>query len=261
MTSPAPTAPKPPAPPPRRRRRRPELPAQSSLRWSFNWAFEGIVFVLRTQRNMQLHVGAAVAVLVLALVLNVSKLELLAIVGAIALVLICEMFNTAIEAAIDAVVTSYHPLAKVAKDVAAGAVLVATVNALAVAYLVFYSALTDPTHSLLQGVRRSPIHVVVVALILTTLLSIAIKAYLGRGTALRGGLPSGHAAAAFAGWAAITLVTEPISHAALISTLAFMMALLVAQSRVEAGIHSAIEVVAGAILGTGVTLILFQVLP
>ena len=261
MSSPAPTAPKPPPPPQREGPKRPQLPAQGSLRWSFTWAFEGIVYVLRTQRNMQFHVAAAVGTLVLALVLNVSRLEMLAIVGAIALVFIAEMINTAIEATVDLVATAYHPLAKVAKDVAAGAVLVATANALAVAYLVFYGSLTGPTHSLLSGVRHSPIHLVVVALILTTLLSIAIKASLGRGTPLRGGLPSGHAAAAFAGWMAITLVTEPLRHAALVSTLAFMMALLVAQSRVEAGIHSALEVMAGAILGTGVTLIIFQALP
>jgi len=261
MSSPTPTAPKPPPPGHREEPRPPRLPAQGSLRWSFTWAFEGIVYVLRTQRNMQFHVAAAVGVLVLALVLDVSRLEMLAIVGAIALVMIAEMVNTAVEATVDLVATEYHPLAKVAKDVAAGAVLVATANALAVAYLVFYGALTGPTHDLLHGVRRSPVHIVVIALILTTLLSIAVKASLGRGTPLRGGLPSGHAAAAFAGWMAITLVTEPLNHAALVSTLAFMMALLVAQSRVEAGIHSGVEVFAGAILGTGVTLLVFQALP
>ena len=53
------------------------------------------------------------------------------------------MMNTAVEAAIDAVVTTYHPIVKIAKDVSAGAVLVATVNALAIGYLVFYDHLTD----------------------------------------------------------------------------------------------------------------------
>ena len=77
------------------------------------------------------------------------------------------MMNTAIEAAIDAVVTTYHPLVKIAKDVAAGAVLVATVNALAVAYFVFYDRLTDDSRDLLVGVRRSPTHLVVVVMILT----------------------------------------------------------------------------------------------
>ena len=94
------------------------------------------------------------------LLLDLSRLELVAVMAAVSLVLVAEMMNTAIEAAIDAVVTTYHPLVKIAKDVAAGAVLVATVNALAVAYFVFYDRLTDDRRDLLGGVRRSPTHLV-----------------------------------------------------------------------------------------------------
>ena len=243
-----------------RRQPKEALPRQGSLRWSFTWAFEGIVYVLRTQRNMRIHMGAGLLALFVALLLGVTRLEFIAVLGAVSLVLIAEMFNTAIEAAIDALVTHFHPLVKVAKDVAAGAVLVATANALAVAYLVFYNRLTDPTHELVGQLKGRPSQIVVGSLIVTIILAIAIKAAVGRGTPLRGGLPSGHAAAAFAGWAAITVVASGVVHAALISTLAFMMALLVAQSRVEAGIHSAIEVVAGAALGTAVTILMFQLL-
>lgn len=234
------------------------LPRQGSLRWSFNWAFEGIVYVLRTQRNMQIHAAAAVIVLVMGLLLDFTRLQLAVVIGAISLVLVAEMLNTAIEAAIDAVVTTYHPLVKIAKDVAAGAVLVATVNALAIAYFVFYDRLTDPGRDLLVGVRRSPTHLVVVVMIVTIIAVIAVKAWTGRGTPLRGGLPSGHAAAAFAAWAAVTIIAEPLRHAVLVSTLAFLMALLVAQSRVEAGIHSVVETVAGAVLGTAVAIVIFQ---
>lgn len=259
---PDPSEPPPPAPSRARRVLRrpaaPGLPRQGSLRWSFTWAFEGIVYVLRTQRNMQIHVAAAVVALVMGLLLDFSRLELAALMGAISLVLVAEMMNTAVEAAIDAVVTSYHPLVKIAKDVAAGAVLVATVNALAIAYFVFYDKLTEPGRDLLVGVRQSPTHLVVVVLIVTLIAVIAAKAWVGRGTPLRGGLPSGHAAAAFAAWAAVTIIAEPLRHAALVSTLAFLMALLVAQSRVEAGIHSVLEVAAGAILGTGIAIIIFQ---
>ena len=241
-----------------RRASRPGLPSQGSLRWSFNWAFEGIVYVLRTQRNMQIHFAVAVFVLVMGLVLDLTRLELVAVMAAVALVLVAEMMNTAIEAAIDAVVTTYHPLVKIAKDVAAGAVLVATVNGLAVAYFVFYDKLTSPGRDLLGGVRRSPTHLVVVVMIATVIAVIAIKAWTGRGTPLRGGLPSGHAAAAFAAWASITIIAEPLRHAVLVSTLAFLMALLVAQSRVEAGIHSVVETTAGAVLGTCVAIVIFQ---
>ena len=79
----------------------------------------------------------------------------------------------------------------------------------------------------------------------------------GSGTPLRGGLPSGHAALAFGGWTAITFIT--IEHRIVVSFVALIMALLVSQSRVESGIHSAFEVALGAVIGTLVTLILFQV--
>ena len=90
------------------------------------------------------------------------------------------------------------------------------------------------------------------------LLVIATKALTGRGTPLRGGLPSGHAAVAFAGWMAVTLVLEDSGHRFLVSSLVFIMALLVAQTRVESGVHSSSEVGYGAVLGSLVTLVLFQ---
>lgn len=234
------------------------LPDEHSLRGSFTWAFEGIVYVLRTQRNMQVHFAVAVLALLLGLLLDLSRLEYAVLLGAISLVLVAEMLNTALEAAIDAVVTAFHPLVKIAKDVASGAVLVATVNALGIAYFIFYERLTEPSGDLLLGVRRSPTHLVVAALVITLIAAIAVKAASGRGTPLRGGLPSVHAAAAFAAWTAITIVADPLRHAPLISTLAFLMAMLVAQSRVEARIHSGLEVGAGAVLGTTITLALFQ---
>ena len=79
----------------------------------------------------------------------------------------------------------------------------------------------------------------------------------GRGTPLRGGLPSGHAALAFGGWAAITFIVT--DHRIVVSFVALIMALLVSQTRVEAEIHTPYEVAAGAVIGTLVTLVLFQV--
>src|SRR5256884_8736350 len=99
---------------------------------SFNYAFEGIIHVLRTQRNLRIHFAVAFAVLIAALVINVTKLELIALLISITFVLIAEMLNTAVEAAIDIATTSFDPMAKLAKDIAAGAVLIATINALIV---------------------------------------------------------------------------------------------------------------------------------
>jgi diacylglycerol kinase (ATP) len=224
---------------------------------SFNFAFEGIIHVLRTQRNMRVHLAAAIAVLVGAVWVGVSKLELIALLLSIAFVFITEMINSALEQAIDVATTSFDPLAKLAKDVAAGAVLIATVNAVAIGYLVFAGAVSDRSTRVLDQIRDAPANLTLIALVVTILVVIATKAYTGRGTPLRGGLPSGHAALAFAGWMAATYVVGA-DHRFLISSIALLMAFLVAQTRIEAGVHSAVEVAYGGILGALVTLALFQ---
>ena len=226
---------------------------------SFNFAIEGVIHVLRTQRNMRLHFAAAVAVIVVAVAVGVSKIELSLLLVSIAFVLVAEMINTAVEGTIDAATTSFDPMAKLAKDIAAGAVLIASVNAVAVGYLVFAGKAADKTADVLDRVRSAPAQITLVALVLTVIIVIATKAWTGRGTPLRGGLPSGHAAVAFAGWMAATYIVND-SHRFVVSALTFIMALLVAQTRVESGVHSALEVAYGGALGALVTLAVFQLL-
>ncbi len=235
------------------------MKARPSVIESFNFAIEGVIHVLRTQRNMRLHFAAAVAVIVVAVAVGVSKIELSLLLVSIAFVLVAEMINTAVEGAIDAATTSFDPMAKLAKDIAAGAVLIASVNAVAVGYLVFAGKAADKTAEVLDRVRSAPAQITLVALVLTVIIVIATKAWTGRGTPLRGGLPSGHAAVAFAGWMAATYIVND-SHRFVVSALTFIMALLVAQTRVESGVHSALEVAYGGALGALVTLSVFQLL-
>ena len=241
------------------RRSPPPAPGRApSLIDSFNYAFEGIIHVLRTQRNLRIHFLIAAGVLIAALAVDVSKLELIALLISISFVLITEMINSAIEGAIDISTTSFDPNAKLAKDVAAGAVLIASINAVGVGYLVFAGKAADKSARLLDRLRDAPAEITVIALVLTIFVVIATKAWTGRGTPLRGGLPSGHAAVAFAGWMAATYIIGD-SHRFLISSLTFIMALLVAQTRIESGVHSALEVLYGGALGALVTLVCFQV--
>ena len=168
-----------------------------SLLESFNFAFEGVIHVLRTQRNMRIHFAIAAAVLIAAIAVGVGRIELIALLLAVSFVLIAEMLNSALEAGIDVATTSFDPLAKLAKDIAAGAVLIATVNAVAVGYLVFSDVFVHRSSRLIERLRDAPAELTVIALVLTIILVLATKAYTGRGTPLRGGLPSGHAAVAF----------------------------------------------------------------
>ncbi|MDQ3859245.1 MAG: diacylglycerol kinase [Actinomycetota bacterium] len=231
-----------------------------SLLVSFNYAIEGVIHVLRRERNMRVHFALSTVVLVFAFTYDVTKLELMALLLAISFVLIAEMINTAVEEMIDLSTKAYDPRAKIAKDVAAGAVLVASVVAATIGYLVFVDRIRSPTYHLLNEVRAIPATLTIIALALTVIAVITVKAISGRGTPLRGGLPSGHAAVAFGSWTAITFISEEFQHRVLVSTLAFLMAFLVAQTRVESGIHSTREVAFGGVLGTLVTLLLFQTL-
>ena len=225
---------------------------------SFNFAFEGIIHVLRTQRNMRIHFAIAFAVLVAGFWSGVTRFELMALILAIAFVLIAEMVNTAVEHTIDVATTSFDPMAKLAKDIAAGAVLIASGTAVAIGYLVFARRLQDPSGRLIDRVRDAPVDLTLIALLVTVILVIATKAISGRGTPLKGGLPSGHAALAFAGWMALTYLVADSTHRFLVSSITLLMALLVAQTRVESGVHSLLEVTYGGLVGSIVTLVLFQ---
>ncbi|MDI6821459.1 MAG: diacylglycerol kinase [Actinomycetota bacterium] len=225
-----------------------------SLLKSFNYAIDGIIYVLKSQRNMRIHFFVAAIVLGASLVLNVSRLEFMALLFAISLVFITELINTAIEFAIDVVTTTFDPLAKIAKDVAAAAVLVASLNAVFLGYLIFFKRLNPYTLRILQAVRHSPIHITCIGILLVILLSIAVKAWIGEKSFLRGGMISGHSALAGCLFTAIAFISNNV----LIATLGFLLALLVFHSRMEYGIHSYIEVLTGAALGILVTALIFQ---
>lgn len=117
---------------------------------SFRFAYEGLIYALSTQRNMKFHFTAALIVLLLALFFDLSRLDILFIILAITLILVAELINTAIEKAVDLAMPELHPIAKIAKDVAAGAVLVTAIFAVVVGLIVFF----EPINQLLTHSRE-----------------------------------------------------------------------------------------------------------
>ncbi len=120
----------------------PKLPPASRSEWakfiaSFGYAFSGLWYALRTQRNMRVHLLIAVLAIVLGIVLHISAVEFALIFVAITAVFIAEMFNTVFELCVDLASPEYHPLAKIAKDVAAGAVLLNAMLAVVIGLFVF----------------------------------------------------------------------------------------------------------------------------
>lgn len=225
---------------------------------SFNYAVSGIILSIKTEKNMLIHYIIAVSVLGLSLFFNFTRVEFLILLFAISLVLTLEMLNTAIEKTVDMITKEYHPLARIAKDISAGAVLIASVNALIVGYLLFFDRLNQFSEVLLFKIKRSPIHLTFISLLLVILLTIGLKAkyYRGRGTHFQGGTVSGHSAIAFCIASIIAFLVENI----LVITLAFGLAILVAESRVEGKIHTFVEVVLGGVLGTIIAILAFQII-
>jgi len=221
----------------------------------FNNAINGIIYAVRTQKNMKIHCAAAIMVLFLSLFYNLERSEIITLFITITLVVFGEMVNTAVEAVVDIIVDEYHPIAKVAKDVAAGAVLIAAGNAVIVGYITFYDKVEPTAKSIMNKLDNTPMHIIFIALLITMICIIFVKAYFRTGTPLEGGMPSGHSALAFAILTGIWLLTKDIK----IFTLALVLSLLVVQSRVEAKIHSIFEVVIGSFLGVLIMLMLFQI--
>ncbi len=223
---------------------------------SANLAIEGIIYSVKTQRHMRYHLFVALVVLVLSLVLDISRIQFVLLCVAIVLVLVTEMMNTAIEVVVDMIAETYHPLAKTAKDIAAGVVLIASIGALMLAYLILYPAIKEAIITNVWHVRKAGDDVVAfVALSVVVIIVVIIKAFLGRGEPLRGGMPSGHAAVSFSIWVAALYLTQSLT----IGILTFLLAVMVSWSRWSSGIHRPLEVVAGAALGAGLTLVFFLV--
>ncbi len=221
---------------------------------SFNYAIAGVIYSIRTQRNMRIHFIAALLVLGLAIYFRISSRELLIVFFAITLVIMAELFNTAIEAVVDLCVQEIHPLAKIAKNVAAGAVLMTALNSIVVAYIIIYPRLEGYSFYLGPRLKQTPLNVTLLALLFVVVLVGIGKALSGKGAFVRGGLPSGHTAVAFAGGTAVTLLTSN----PLVATVAFVMALLVAHSRLDTEVHTFFEVITGALLGILATMAVFR---
>ncbi|UCH33476.1 MAG: diacylglycerol kinase [Armatimonadota bacterium] len=229
-----------------------------SLLDSFRFALDGMVHVIRTQRHMRYHLVLTMAVIGLSVLLRVTKVELILLVLVIAMVLLAELFNTAIELAVDLVTEHYHPLAKVVKDVAGAAMLVATLASLAVGAMIFLDR--PRLRALIAGgslhTPANILHVLLAAAVLIAILVAVTKVRGGKGTLMRGGVMSAHAAIG----AFLATTVYYAGGGALAVGAAALLALLVCQSRVEAGIHTVREVILGAVAAVAVAVLMFEVL-
>ena len=223
---------------------------------SLNDAAEGFVYVVRHERNMRVHFMLAFLVLVFAAFIGISRVEWVLLCTAVTFVLAAEMINTVVEDITDLVKGTFHPAARIIKDISAGMVLVSALNAALAGFFIFSRHLVWPFEAAAIRIHNAPRHVTFLALLAVVFVVIAAKAFLHRGTPFKGGAVSGHTAVSFCLWTALLFT----GASAFTLGIAFLLALLVAQSRLRAKIHSLAEVAAGAALGVLLTALFFLVL-
>ncbi|NLW52874.1 MAG: phosphatase PAP2 family protein [Tissierellia bacterium] len=226
---------------------------------TLNNALNGIIGAVRSERNMKIHLFAAILVIGASLVLNVSRIELAILSICIILVFITEFVNTAIEEIVDMTTQGrYSKSAKTIKDISAGAVFVTAVNAVLVGYLIMYEKVKQVIltgNFALKRVFSAPSHLTFLAVGLVLIAVLLLKGlfYKKNTTHLQGGTVSGHSALAFT----LATIGSILASNFEVTVIFFIVAALVAEARVEGKLHTIGEVVLGAILGISISLLLF----
>ncbi len=223
-------------------------------------ATNGIIYSATTQRNIRIQLVLAVIVMVLSLFYGLNTAEFLCLLFAVFLVIFAELINTAIETVVDLFVDVYHPKAKISKDVAAGAVVLAACNALVVGYFIFFKEenLKAISDSIFNNMVKSPMHLAFVAIMLVVIAVISMKAGCSKKTergelVKEGFVPSGQSAIAFAVLTAIWLNSKDI----VTFTLALILSILVVENRVGSNARTKAEIVFGACMGVLIVLLIY----
>ncbi len=226
-------------------------------RWldSANYAIEGVLHAAKTERHLRYHFYAASTVLIISFLLGVSRTEFL-LISTVAVIVICaELLNTAIEYVVDLLSPEKNELARLAKDIAAGAVLVTAFGSIVIGYIILAPYIMKSFQEGFRIAKHTGEDTAIVSLVIVLILVIITKSHFGMGKPLRGGLPSGHAALAFSIWVSTTY----ISHNYIVSILTFIAAIVIAQSRIAVRAHTPWEVILGGLLGSITTFVLFMI--
>lgn len=220
---------------------------------SFNHAIAGLIHAIRTQKNMKIHLAAAILVLIFSLLFDLNRVELALVIIAISLVIFAELINTAVEIIIDILTQDYSFKARIAKNISAAAVVIAAGNAIFTAYLVFFKKAQALSLDLIFSLRHEPLHLIFINLFLIFILVIVLKSVFSSGTPLKGGIISGHSALS----ASTVLIIWVLTRSLIAFSLALVLAFLTIQSRLEAGTHSLKEIILGILLGSMITICIF----
>ena len=242
-----------------------EKTSNSSFLDAWKNAINGIIYATTTQRNVKIQLVIAVLVVIVSLFFDLNRAEFLCFLFTIILILFAEMCNTAIETVVDLYVDVYHPKEKIAKDVAAGGVVITTINAIIVAYFLFFDKISDIGLNFIENIINSPVHLAFATIVIVVVAIVALIATAR--TNKHKGLnhkftPSGFATLAFAANTIIWLLVKDSmenSIGIVIITLSLVLAILTSASRIESKEHKVSEVVFSACVGIIMVLLIYGI--
>lgn len=217
---------------------------------SLNCAAEGVIFALKSELHLRVHFIFLVLLILISLILNFTFYDFCLVMVLSAVVIMAELINTAIEHILNMFTRDFHITVKYVKDISAGAVLFVSLISLLlgiqiVSKYIFYQP---------YNVSESMLFISSIAVFLSVIAVVFFKAFFNSGRPFKGGMPSGHAAVSFSIFVSIFMATTNI----FLVVIAFLAAIIISFSRLFFGIHKRQEVLYGAILGSGITLLLFK---
>jgi len=221
---------------------------------SFKNALDGIVYVIKAERNMKIHIAAALVVILLSINYKLDKIETVFVCIAIGLVLICELLNTAIEVLVDMVMESFHPKAKIVKDVAAGGVLMSAILSVVIGYIIFIDRVAGDTVKAIGFLRNLDMRISIAILTGAIVFMVIIAAAFKKKVSIKSSWDTIIAFIISASAMAVLLWNVNVKN----SILFFGICMLVVISRFKKKMQNVYEILLGAVPAFLIVLIIYQ---
>lgn len=217
-------------------------------------AVNGIIYGTTTQSNVKKQLVIIAFVMLISLFFNLSKVEFICLIISVVLIIFAEMINTAVETVVDLCTEIYHPKAKIAKDVAAGAVVITALNAVIVSYFVFFDKIGEMGNSIYKTIINSPTYLAFVIVALIIIIAVALKsAKIKEKKSNKQLIISCQSMLASAAVVATWIVTENI----VALSFAVILAVMICMNRVESKERTVMEVILGVMIGILITILMY----
>lgn len=217
-------------------------------------AVNGIIYGTTTQSNVKKQLVIIAFLILISLFFNLTKVEFLCLIISVVLIIFAEMVNTAVETVVDLCTEVYHPKAKIAKDVAAGGVVITALNAVVVSYFLFFDKIGEMGNNIYKTIINSPTYLAFVVVALIIIVAVALKAAKIKDKKNNKQLIiSCQSMLASAAVVATWIVTENI----IALSFAVILAVMICMNRVESKERTVTEVILGVMIGLLITILMY----